>query len=187
MKCAEICRALRGAAGRRELAEIVCRSVERYTLADLQDLRAALLKDLQHLPPSYRSRLYPRLIEQIFGTHHRVLLLCRGGGLEGIEGPLPHRFTEYCAMVERACRSAATREESDRYLFYYLLAAFNIFVLGLPAHPVGTPFPGGFAVEEQDGEYLCPVREKEGDVETSICPFCPAKQSDVTPGTARRT
>ncbi len=187
MKSSEICRALREAAGRRELAEIVCRTVERYTLRDLQDLRAALQKDLQNLPPSYRRRLYPRLIEQVFGTHHRVLLICRSGGLEAIEGPLPERFPEYCAMVERACSSGATLEEGDRDLFYYLLAAFNIFVLGLPGHPVGTPFPGGFVVEERDGEYLCPVREKEGDVETSICPFCPAKQADVTVGTARRT
>jgi uncharacterized protein (UPF0305 family) len=34
-------------------------------------------------------------------------------------------------------------------------------------------------VEERDGEYYCPVREKEDEVETSICPFCPAKQSEL--------
>lgn len=180
MRSEEICRELREAAGKRELAETICRAVEEYTLGDLQDLRAALVKDLQHLPPSYRSRLYPRLIEQVFGTHHRILLVCRSSGLEGIAGPLADRFPEYCAMVERACGSCATREEASRDLFYYLLAAFNIFVLEIPGHPVGTPFPGGFSVEERDGEYRCPVREKEGDVETSICPFCPAKQADVT-------
>jgi uncharacterized protein (UPF0305 family) len=64
-------------------------------------------------------------------------------------------------------------------LFYYLLAAFTIFVRELPGHPVGTPFPGGFLVEERDGIYYCPVREKEDDVETSICPFCPAEQSNL--------
>ena len=52
-------------------------------------------------------------------------------------------------------------------------------VLGveLPGHPVGTPFPGGFIVEERVGVYYCPVREKEDEVETSICPYCPAEQS----------
>ncbi|HON40082.1 MAG TPA: DUF2115 family protein, partial [Methanoculleus sp.] len=64
-------------------------------------------------------------------------------------------------------------------LLYFLLAAFNIFVLDLPAHPVGTPFPGGLKVEARNGEYLCPVREKANDVENALCPYCPAKQSEI--------
>jgi uncharacterized protein (UPF0305 family) len=61
----------------------------------------------------------------------------------------------------------------------YLLAAFCMFVLNEPGHPVGTPFPGGDAVQLIDGIYYCPVREKAGDVDSALCPFCPARQ---TPG-----
>ena len=34
-----------------------------------------------------------------------------------------------------------------------------------------------YGVEVRGGTYYCPVREKEDEVETSICPFCPAEQS----------
>ncbi len=84
-------------------------------------------------------------------------------------------------MVEKTCL-AGGEEERHLELLYFLLAAFNIFVLDRPpAHPpVGTPFPGGFEVEVRNGgEYLCPVREKADDVPNALCPpYCPAKQSD---------
>lgn len=41
----------------------------------------------------------------------------------------------------------------------------DLFVL---AHPVGTPFPGGFEV--RNGEYVCPVRERADDVEKPLLP-----------------
>ena len=59
----------------------------------------------------------------------------------------------------------------------YLIAAFCMFVLNEPGHAVGTPFPGGDTVKLIDGVYYCPVREKTGDVDSAICPFCPALQT----------
>ncbi|HQP72169.1 MAG TPA: DUF2115 family protein, partial [Methanoculleus sp.] len=38
---------------------------------------------------------------------------------------------------------------------------------------------GGLKVEARNGEYLCPVREKANDVENALCPYCPAKQSEI--------
>lgn len=93
---------------------------------------------------------------------------------------LDAKFGEFCAMVDRTCLAERDDTEAKRTLLYYLLAAFNIFVLGLPGHPVGTPFPGGQRVEQRGGRYICPIRDKEDDVDTSICPYCPAQQSDVT-------
>ncbi|HZD43891.1 MAG TPA: DUF2115 domain-containing protein [Methanomicrobiales archaeon] len=162
------------------MAEAICFEVRGYSLQELQDLRGAIEKDLEHLPPQYRKKLQPRLMEQVFGTHHRMLILCRSGDSFRISGPVDERFSEYCAMIERACESCASEREARIEVFYYLLAAFNIFVLQIPGHPVGTPFPGGFAVEKRGGEFFCPVREKEDDVETSICPFCPARQAELT-------
>jgi uncharacterized protein (UPF0305 family) len=41
------------------------------------------------------------------------------------------------------------------------------------------PFPGPFFVEEKNGIYFCPIRDKEKDVFYSICNFCPARQSEI--------
>jgi uncharacterized protein (UPF0305 family) len=63
-------------------------------------------------------------------------------------------------------------------LFYYLIAAFTMFVLEEPGHPVGMPFPGGFTVEKRGSGYYCLIRDKEKEVPHSICNFCPALQSE---------
>ena len=79
-------------------------------------------------------------------------------------------------MVIGQC--TATGDSNPRIRFLnYLLAAFCMFVLDEPGHPVGTPFPGGDTVQLIDGIYYCPVREKAGDVDAALCPFCPARQT----------
>jgi hypothetical protein len=52
-----------------------------------------------------------------------------------------------------------------------------MLVLDEPGHPAGTPFPGGDEVEFTNGVYYCPVRDKAGDVDAALCPFCPARQT----------
>jgi uncharacterized protein (UPF0305 family) len=79
-------------------------------------------------------------------------------------------------MVIGQCTSTGDSNPRIRFL-NYLLAAFCMFVLNEPGHPVGTPFPGGDTVQLIEGIYYCPVREKSGDVDSALCPFCPACQT----------
>ena len=173
-----VCTRLRSAKTRAELAAILYQEVSRYSLSDLQAVRGRVERDLRFVPPAYRQRLYPRLVEQVFDTHHALISTIRQGRLRVGGEPLPPEYEEFCDMVERTCL-AGEEDEQHLELLYFLLAAFNIFVLDLPAHPVGTPFPGGFMVEIRNGEYLCPVRDKANDVENALCPYCPAKQSEI--------
>ncbi|KAF5035041.1 hypothetical protein DSECCO2_589770 [anaerobic digester metagenome] len=173
-----VCARLRSATTRAELASTLYREVSGYSLFDLQALRGRVERDLQSVPAGYRQRLYPRVMEMLFATHHTLISTMRRPDPGLPDEPLAGDFQEYCGMVERTCL-ASDKEEQHLELLYFLLAAFNIFVLALPAHPVGTPFPGGLTVESRNGEYLCPVREKADDVENALCPYCPAKQSDV--------
>lgn len=171
-----LCEMLRGAGSKQELMEIIHDILRRYTLQDLQLLRGAIERELMHLPRPYRDRLYPKLIEQIFGTHHMILTMYRRG--IALRGSLDPSFGPYCDMVRKACLESPSSIHPRFQFLHFLLAAFLIFVLGMPAHPVGTPFPGGFKVREWNGAYYCPVKEKEGDVEYAICRFCPAKQEN---------
>ena len=96
-------------------------------------------------------------------------------------------FSAYCEMIPEGCMrhdpdSGYPPGKAPFYnLFYYLLCAFAIFVLDEPGHPVGMPFPGGYAVTLRNGEYYCLIREKEEEIWHSICNFCPAKQDDEVP------
>ncbi|HUK37742.1 MAG TPA: DUF2115 domain-containing protein [Methanomicrobiales archaeon] len=169
---------MRRAASKRALAELVAGEVATYTLHDLQQLRGSVEHDLRHVPPHYRAKLEPRMMEHLFGTHHAIMLRYRREGFHDLRGPVEGKIGEFCDLL----LGLPDRDDRDGrdlrlVLLYYLIAAYTIFACGLPGHPVGTPFPGGFLVEEKDGTYYCPVREKEDEVETSICPFCPAEQS----------
>ncbi len=159
-----------------DLLSLLSRLVRGYSLSELQDIRGQLEQEFRHLPPGYRRRLYPKIMEQIFGTHHLLLVTARKGIREGSEH-LPPDFFRYCEMAEKEV-SKAEQNRKRSVLLYYLLAAFNLFVVSLPGHPVGTPFPGGSRVEKENGVYFCPIRDKEDDVESSICPYCPARQKD---------
>jgi len=169
---------MRRARSRGTLAAVIAGEVAAYSLHDLQHLRASVERDLRHVPLHYRAKLEPKMMEHLFGTHHAIMLRYRREGFGDLQGPVEGKLGEFCDML----LGLPDREnEDDRdlrlVLLYYLIAAFTIFVSELPGHPVGTPFPGGFIVEERDGVYYCPVREKEDEVETSICPYCPAEQS----------
>ena len=173
-----VCARLRSATTRAELASTLYREVSGYSLFDLQALRGRVERDLQSVPAGYRQRLYPRVMEMLFATHHTLISTMRRSDPDLPDEPLAQEFQDFCGMVERTCL-AGKEGEQHLELLYFLLAAFNMFVLDRPAHPVGTPFPGGFKVEIRNGEYLCPVRERADDVENALCPYCPAKQSDV--------
>ncbi len=171
-----ICRMLGEVHTRQELADMLYVLAGRYTLHDLQLLRGAIERELVHVPEPYRSRLYPKLMEQVFGTHHMLIAMVRDGyRFNGRVGPT---LEAYCEMVERACLNGASPLHPRLLLLYYLLAAFLMFVLRVPAHPPGTPFPGGGAVRVRGDAYYCPVREKEDEVEGACCRFCPAKQDE---------
>ena len=172
-----VCSRLRAATTRRELATALYQEVSRYSLLDLQAMRARVERDLRSVPAGYRQRLYPSVMEQIFATHHTLISTMRRSGADVPDESLPVEFQDFCNMVEKTCLREG--EEEHLELLYFLLAAFNLFALCRPAHPVGTPFPGGSEVESRNGEYLCPVREKADDVENALCPYCPAKQSDI--------
>ena len=174
-KIRKCCFRLRTAKTRGELSTILFEEVSRFSLHDLQHLRGVLEHEFRDLPKNYRKKLYPKAMEQIFGTHHTLIHMSRSGQLSNLTAPLDVRFTEYCDMVERTVLAEPDQKKQKFDLLYFLLAAFNLFVIDLPGHPIGTPFPGGMTVEQKNGEYLCPVQGKTEGVENSICPFCSAK------------
>lgn len=182
-------RSLAGARTKNELADCIARAAEDYTLADLQVLGGKLYTEVEALPEPYRSRVRPYFTEQIFGAHHRLLLMHRSGGFTGSASLIRDReiFDTFCTMIPEGC--FCWDETADRTpfayspkhrLFYYLMAAFTMFVLDMPGHPVGMPFPGGFTVEERKGAYYCLIRDREKEVFFSICNFCPARQAEET-------
>ncbi|OPY39133.1 MAG: hypothetical protein A4E35_00367 [Methanoregula sp. PtaU1.Bin051] len=170
-----------------ELGTLIAEEAQKFSLFELQVIGGRMYADVEKLPSPYRERIRPYFTEQIFGAYHRLVTLHRSGEFCRMGACLndPAMFVEFCRMLPLGCFSWDDRSERNphfrnpRYrLFYYLMAAFSMFVLDEPGHPVGMPFPGGFTVEKRNNEFYCPIRDREKEIFYSICNFCPAKQTD---------
>lgn len=171
-----ICRAMKGTETRRDLLAVVGRGVFSFQVTDLQAMMENFRRKTVDLEPGYRRRLLPKVEEQVMGAYHDLALTCRGEKFLD-DGPVDPSLPAYAEMVAEACRARVTAGKvPDLLVLKYLLAAYTMYVRGCPAHPIGTPFPGGLEVYAEGEIYYCPVREKEGDVPFSLCPYCPARQ-----------
>jgi uncharacterized protein (UPF0305 family) len=170
-----------------ELGLILVHEIQSYTIFDLQIIGGRLNNEIDNLPSPYRERIRPYFREQLFGKHHQLLTLHRTRMFTQMTEPIRdlETFRKFCEMLPEGCFAWDDSSERNPYfgnpknrLFYYLMAAFSMFVLDEPGHPAGMPFPGGFSVEQRGSEYYCLIRDKEKDVFYSICNFCPAHQTE---------
>ena len=171
-----------------ELLALLVQELRNYSLFDLQIIGGRLNSEIEKLPSPYREAVRPYFRGQIFDRHHQALAMHRSGcerDLAGIPLRDPELARRFWEMVPEGCFTWNDASERNPYfrnpknrLFYYLIAAFTMFVLDEPGHPVGMPFPGGFTVEQRGRDYYCLIRDQEKDVFYSICNFCPAKQAE---------
>ena len=183
----EIAGRLSAATTKEELFTLLVHEFFQYSLFDLQIIGGRLNSEVEKLPSPYREAVRPYFRGQLFDRHHQVMAMHRDRTFRKFSRqPLrdPELFFTFCTMIVEGCFAWNDAGERNPYfknpknrLFYYLVAAFTMFVLDEPGHPVGMPFPGGFTVEQRRDGYYCLIRDKEKDVFYSICNFCPAKQS----------
>lgn len=169
------CQDLKAAVTRGELGSKIAILVLRHSPADIQQMKRNFGKKIENLTPEYRDRLTSKINEHLLGTFQAVRLLNQQGSFGTMKDPVTLLQRSYWDMVAGQC-SSDNGNPRIRFL-YFLLAAFCMFVEKEPGHPVGTPFPGGDTVQLIDGVYYCPVRDNAGDVDSALCPFCPAFQT----------
>lgn len=161
---------------RGELGKAIAGIVLAYSPRDLQQMKWNFSGKVQDISPEYRLRLEEAITQYLHGTYQQVRLMDQQGVFSTLRDAVPGDAKAYWAMVEKSC--ATGDDEAIRLRFLkYLLAAFCMFVQGIPGHPAGMPFPGGDKVAVIDGVYYCPVRTKANDVDAALCPFCPALQT----------
>jgi uncharacterized protein (UPF0305 family) len=172
----EKCSALHLKKSRGELGQAIADIVLSYSPRDLQQMRWNFSGAIQDINPEYRKRLEENITGHLHGTYQILRLMKQQGNFSHMGEPLVANAGDYWKMVE--IQYSAGDEEAARLRFLkFLLSGFCMFVQELPGHPVGMPFPGGDKVEIIDGIYYCPVREKANDVDSALCPFCPALQT----------
>ncbi len=170
-----------------ELGYLLVHEIQSFTMFDLQIIGGRLNNEIDKLPSPYRESIRPYFREQLFGKHHQLLALHHTRAFVTMNDLIHDRetFLKFCDMLPEGVFAWQDSSECNPYfrnpknrLFYYLIAAFTLFVLDEPGHPVGMPFPGGFFVERRGRDYYCLIRDKEKEIFYSICNFCPAHQTE---------
>jgi uncharacterized protein (UPF0305 family) len=168
---------LTSAQDRGELGAAIALIVLRYSPKDIGQMRRNFQEKIRDVTPEYRNRLQAKITEHLLGTWQTLRLMQQQGIFSAMNEPVPACVGTYWAMVATQCGSNREGDESRLCFLKYLIAGFCMFVQHEPGHPAGTPFPGGGTVQFIDGVYYCPVREKANDVDSALCPFCPALQT----------
>ena len=143
---------------------------------DLDLMKGNFSEKIRDYSPEYRKSLEEMITAHLHGTFQNIRLMNQQGVFSSMVEPVADDSPRYWKMVALQCTTGDN--ESDRLRFLkFLLSGFCMFVQEIPGHPVGMLFPGGDRVEFVDGVYYCPVRTKANDVDTALCPFCPARQT----------
>ena len=130
---------------------------------------------IRDLTPEYHKELEEAITGHLLGTYQMIRLMGQQGTFRTKTEPVTEHEHAYWDMVIAQCRPG-TGELRLRFL-KFLLAGFCMIVQQEPGHPAGDAVSRRDRVELIDGVYYCPVREKAGDVDTALCPFCPGQQT----------
>ncbi|ADN37290.1 Protein of unknown function DUF2115 [Methanolacinia petrolearia DSM 11571] len=161
---------------RGDLGKAIAEAVSGYSPGDLKKIQWNFSGRIRNINPLYRSKLERTVNGHLSETWEKIRIMNQQGSFSPMKEPLPEDAKQFWNIAAAECSSGEPEKDRIRFL-KYLLAGFCIFVMNVPPHPVGMPFPGGDKVQLIDGIYYCPVREKSGDVDSALCPFCPARQT----------
>jgi uncharacterized protein (UPF0305 family) len=179
MNCIQIartCSTLAEMTTRGDLGEAIAALVLSFSPREMQQMRRNFAASIRNYPSEYRGRLEETVMGYLQGTFQTIQRMHDLRNFSNMREPLAPDAAGYWKMVVAQCSSGDEAQVRIRFL-KFLLEGFCIFVQGLPGHPVGMPFPGGDRIAFTDGVYYCPVREKANDVDSALCPFCPARQT----------
>ena len=181
----DTCQSLTDAADGTAAADSILHALQRFTISDLQLIGANIRYEVEKLPEPYRSRYRPYASDLLDKYHECIAAVRAGTRFDITDEELWKSY--WCSAAEHLLEDTAdTTDELPRpctagpagKFFYRLVYGYVMLLAGKPGHPVGTPFPGGWKVLEEDGVILCPIRDKEKDLPQALCNFCPAVQDE---------
>lgn len=174
----DVCQQLVSAETGSDAVSVIIHALRRFTIFDLARVGANIRSEVEKLPEPYKSR-YRVYAHDLLDKYHELMSAVKESGSFSITDKA--LWKEYWASAAEHLMKPDTDPRSclsnpAGKFFYRLVYGYVMLIAGKPGHPVGTPFPGGWCVKEENGEILCPIRDKEKDLPEALCNYCPAVQ-----------
>ena len=143
-----------------ELMGILKKYAHTISVYDLMGLSERMRKEGEYLDEEYREHFLEIYIKNFILR-------------------IKDSFDETFPILERMFeKDALPGFEGDKFpLVYAVISLYVTYITEEPIHHVGSEFPGNLKVEEINGEYFCPVKEKHMDNVNATCHYCIAKQN----------
>ena len=157
-----------------ELMEILKKYAHTISVYDLMGLSQRMRKEGEYLDEEYREHFLEIYIKN-FILRITELIDLKDYDDADID---KDSFDETFPILERMFeKEALPGFEGDKFpLVYAVISLYVTYITEEPIHHVGSEFPGNLKVEEINGEYFCPVKEKHMDNVNATCHYCIAKQ-----------
>jgi uncharacterized protein (UPF0305 family) len=86
------------------------------------------------------------------------------------------KLQEFLAVIDKQRAEAQNEKEICFLDIASIIATYTTFIREESIHPVGTKFPGGLQLKYENGQYVCPVKEKQKKNPSALCRFCVSVQ-----------
>ena len=158
-----------------QLLTLLKKYAHTITVYDIMKTTRRMRKEGEYLDEDYREKFLEIYIKNF------ILRITELNALKDCDdSPIDKEsFDETFPILERMFeKEEILGFEGDNFpLFYVIISLYVTYITEEPMHHVGSEFPGKLKVEEIDGEYFCPVKEKHKENINATCHFCIAKQN----------
>ncbi|KAF5079778.1 DUF2115 domain-containing protein [Methanobacterium aggregans] len=157
-----------------ELLSLLKREARNLHMKDIMLATAFFQEDAQFMPKGYRDD-YIKTFSKAFFTRIK--------DIKEDENHYPgsvnlEKLRGFFKLLDEQKAGAKGDRELCFLRIASLVATYTTFIREESIHPIGTKFPGGFTLRFHDGEYLCPVKDRQEKNPSALCRFCVSVQDE---------
>ncbi|HML04735.1 MAG TPA: DUF2115 domain-containing protein [Methanobacterium sp.] len=157
-----------------ELLDVLKKEASRIHMHDIMLASAYIQEDAKYMQAGYREEFIETFTKAFINRFKDI----REDKKE-YEGYVNNKnLQEFIELLEKQIKESNIRQELYFLRLAKIVSIYTTFILEASIHPVGTSFPGGFKIKFENGEYLCPVKEKQINTPGALCRFCVSKQDE---------
>jgi uncharacterized protein (UPF0305 family) len=157
-----------------ELLHILREEARKISNEDICLARAAVFDSVQDLPEKYRKAYSSDYFSYLYGAFQELRTRTASEMSDHVD---PEEQRE---LISRIIRNASEGNSKERAFcrFAAVVIPYLALIAKRTIHPVGMVFPGGFTIASHEGEYYCPVKNKQSGVDVALCDFCRCRDSE---------
>ncbi|WP_048063485.1 DUF2115 domain-containing protein [Methanococcoides burtonii] len=164
----------------KELLASLEKDARRISNNDIMKARSFMLNYVKFLPEKYKKAYSTELFSYYYETFMEIKGLRSNPVIEEID------IETYNELVKNYSQQF-NEDPLESYFqrFMSVVTPYLIFITKKPLHPVGMILPGGMTIMEPNGEYYCPIKNKQTEVDIALCKYCICKDNEEVVKTDR--